>query len=107
MQTRIAANTPSDTNFTYVSNDELSKTINAFTHAQYGQDLVAHIGSNQAWLNNTLIYEQNLDKEMILMELRSYLAVQIKTPLAQVFTHEPALSQHAITHVIWVIHLHQ
>jgi len=81
-----AANTPSDTNFTYVSHSELRETINAFTRAQYGQDLVAHIGSNQVWLNDELIYELNIDKEMILMELRSYLATQTKTPLAQVFT---------------------
>jgi len=81
-----AANTPSDTNFSYVSNDELRETINAFTRSQFGHDLVAQMGSNQIWLSNAIIYEQKLDKELILMELRSYLARQTKTPLAQIFT---------------------
>ena len=81
-----AANTPSDTAFSYKSTNELKLMIDAYTQSQFGLSLVANIGSNQIWLDDEAIYTNQLDKELILVELRSYLSQQSTVHLTHVFT---------------------
>ncbi len=81
-----AANTPTDTAFSYVSNDDLENLINTFTVAQFGKELVAHIGDSQIWLQESTIKNYKLDKERILIELQNYLRYQNQVEISEIFT---------------------